>query len=222
MIPTPSRLSEQHQTLVIDASVAINLLGSGRPGDLLRLCARRVVVEHIVRDEVQRDPSNGKPARPILDALVADGLLVYERLTDRGYATFLDLTGAEPPNDIGDREAATIAHAEDISAAALLDENKAARIAIARPSNLQVFHTLDLFACKAISTALPRETLAALLSASLRNARMRVAPLFRSWVIDLIGVESAALCPSLGAGCTRRARELPMPETPIQSEAPSK
>ena len=45
MTSTPSRLSERHRALALDASVVLNLLGSGRPADVLRLLGREVVVE---------------------------------------------------------------------------------------------------------------------------------------------------------------------------------
>jgi len=47
VISSPSRLNNDHDVLVIDASVAINLLGTGRPLDLLRMLNRKVLVDEI-------------------------------------------------------------------------------------------------------------------------------------------------------------------------------
>jgi predicted nucleic acid-binding protein len=128
MISTPSRLTERHRTLVLDASVVINLLGSGRPADVLRLLGRQTVVEERALAEVRRDPSNGRPAQEALNALQMAGLIRCERLSRQGYPSFLALTGAAPPDDLDDGEAATIAHADDIAATPVLDDKKAARI----------------------------------------------------------------------------------------------
>jgi predicted nucleic acid-binding protein len=197
---SPSRLAEHHRTLVIDASVAINLLGSGDPVMLLRPLQRRVVIEETARDEVMRNPMNGQLARPALDQLVEGRLLQYERLGERGYSQFLDLTGADPPNDLGDGEAATIAHAEDISGVILLDERKAARIAAMRSSATEILSTLDIISTPCVAGSIGRDRLADLTIAMLRNARMRVAPQFRVWVIELIGEERVASCQSMGLG----------------------
>jgi hypothetical protein len=196
MGPTPSRLTDAHQTLVMDASVALNLLGSGQPSQLLRALGRRVVLVDLVRSEIQRDPATGKPAAPILDALVAEGLLAEATLSGLAYGEFLGLAGATPPNDLGDGEAATIAHAEEIGGTALLDDGKAVRIALARPSGVRVLSTLDLFSAP-LGESLPDIELAELVFRSLRTARMRVAPEFRSWVAALIGEERVSQCSSL-------------------------
>jgi hypothetical protein len=195
---TPSRLSEAHRTLVLDASVVINLLGSAQPERLLRALARPVLVVDVARNEVKRDPSNNRAAAPILDALESTGLITYVTLSDPAYGTFLDLVGAPAPDDMGDGEAATIAHAEEIKGTILLDERKAQRIAVARPASRPVLNTLDLLSSCAIAEGLSGVELAELVFASLRNARMRVPAAFRPWAMALIGPQRAAQCPTLG------------------------
>jgi predicted nucleic acid-binding protein len=196
---SPSRLTDLHDTLVIDASVAINLLGSGSPDELLRVLQRRVVIEEAARNEVWRNPINRQPARGALDRLVDDGLLRYQRLSDRAYSVFVELTGADPPDDLGDGEAATIAHAEDIAATIVVDDRKAERIAVTRGSSVAVLSTLDVLSAAAVVGTLDRDRLADLTTAMLQNARMRVSTRFREWVTGLIGPERAAQCQSLGA-----------------------
>jgi len=196
---SPSRLTDRHDTLVIDASVAINLLGSGSPDELLRALQRRVVIEETARDEVWRNPINRQPARGALDRLVDDGLLLYQRLSDHAYPVFVELTGADPPDDLGDGEAATIAHAEDISATIVVDDKKAERIAVARSLSIAVLSTLDVLTAASVFGTLDRERLADLTTAMLQNARMRVSMRFREWVTGLIGPERTAQCQSLGA-----------------------
>lgn len=199
MTSGPSRLTDDIRMLAVDASVAINLLGTGRAADILRIVDRRFVIEDSARGEVQRDPSNGQPGSVALDALSRSGLLTYARLGDSAFASFLALTGAEPPDDLDDGEAATIALAVDTGAVALLDDKKAIRVARERHSALVVLQTLDLLSCDAPIAAVAPAELADILYAALQNARMRVPLLFRKWTVGVIGYERAAKCPSLGA-----------------------
>jgi len=199
MTSGPSRLTDDMRTLAIDASVAINLLGTGRAADILRLINRQYVIEDSTRGEVQRDPSNGQPGGASLDGLARSGLLTYARLGDSALASFLALTGAAPPDDLDDGEAATIALAVDIGAVAMLDDKKAIRVAQQRHAGLVVLQTLDLLSCDALAAAVTTAELADIVYAALQNARMRVPLLFRKWTVGMIGYERAARCPSLGA-----------------------
>jgi len=199
MTSGPSRLFDDMRLLAVDASVAINLLGTGRAADILRLIGRRFVIEDSARAEVQRNPSNGQPGSQSLGALSQSGLLTYVRLRDSAHASFLALTGAEPPDDLDDGEAATIALAVDTGAVALLDDRKAIRVAQQRHSGLVILQTLDLLSCDALVAAVTSAELADIVYAALQNARMRVPLPFRKWTVGIIGNERAAKCPSLGA-----------------------
>lgn len=195
---SPSRLTDHHSILVVDASVAINLIGSGSPAELLRALHCPLVMEETARDEVWRNPADGRPAREALDKLVEKGLLVYARLSEHAYTVFTELTGAEPPNDLGDGEAATVAHAEDVAGTVIADDGKAERIARGRSPPIEVLSTIDLVSSAAVLRAINPERLADLTTAMLQNARMRVASHHRAWVTNLIGVERAAQCRGLG------------------------
>jgi hypothetical protein len=202
----PSRLSEHHHTLIVDASVAINLLGSGRPDYVLQRLGRRTIMVDAAWAEITRDPSSGKPAQGVMGDLLSRGLLACATLNESGFETFLELTAAAAPDGIGDGEAATIAYAEQISATALLDDRKAARIAQCRPSGVEVLHTLDLFASLSKAGDIPNKDLSDIVFQALRTARMRVAPDFRSWVEALIGPERVSQCSSLGLIPTGHSR----------------
>ena len=197
MISSQPHRTNSLQPLVIDASVAINLLGTGRPADLLRILGHRVIIEETTYKEVDRNPFNGNSGHDSLDDLVSKGLLHLERLSNEGYELFLELTGANPPNDLGDGEAATIAHAIITGGIPLLDEKKGSRIA--RERGLAVISTLDLFRSQQILGTMRKEDLADTIYAALINARMRVPPDHRRWIVDLIGVERAASCSCLGS-----------------------
>ena len=130
MIPSPSRLNSDYNLLVVDASVAINLLGTGRSADLLRILDRKVLIDELALKEVTSDPFTKLPGRDAMEALVRSGLISPAQLSASAFETlFLGLTGASPPDDLGDGEAATIAQSFDIGAVPVIDERKATRIA---------------------------------------------------------------------------------------------
>ena len=136
MILNPSRLSSEHSVLVIDASVVINLLGTGKPADLLGMLNRRVNIDELALNEVTSDPLNKLPGRDAVEALLRSGLISSGRLSALAFEVFLELTGATPPDDLGDGEAATIAQSFDIGAVPVIDERKATRIALSmRPTH---------------------------------------------------------------------------------------
>ncbi len=199
MISNPSRLSSAHHVLVIDASVAINILGTGRPADILRMLDRRVLIDELAVEEVTSDPFTKLSGREAVEALARAGLISSVRLSTLAYEVFLNLTGAPPPDDLGDGEAATIAHSFDIGAVPVIDERKATRISLSLRPEHPILHSIDVLACSAVENALSRRELGDLIFAALSNARMRVPVPCRDWVFALIGPERASLCPSLGS-----------------------
>jgi predicted nucleic acid-binding protein len=198
MISNPSRLNSDHNVLVIDASVAINLLGTGRPADLLRMLNRRVLIDEFAREEVSIDPFSKLPGRQAIEALIQSGLISSVRLSALAYEMFLELTGATPPDDLGDGEAATIAQSFDISAVPVIDERKATRISLSLRPGHPILHTIDLLACSEVTAALSRQEHGDLIHAALFHARMRVPISCRDWVCAVVGPERARSCPSLG------------------------
>ncbi|HWX51540.1 MAG TPA: hypothetical protein VNZ61_26140 [Roseomonas sp.] len=195
----PSRLPDAKTTLVLDASAALNLLGSGRPGDVLRVLGHDAVIVEEAAGEVERDPFGG-PGAAAIAALAGTGLLRIAPLSSTAYERFTDLVAAPSPDGLDDGEAATIAHAFDIGAAALLDERKAERVARATVRSLPVFTTLDLLSSPLLEAALGSGAVADLVFSALRHARMRVPQPFRSWVIGLVGPDRICECPSIPRG----------------------
>jgi len=156
------------------------------------------LIEEFAIAEIVRDPASGGSGRNALDALQAAGLLRYVRLSDSAFLSFLEMTGAAAPDDLGDGEAATIAYAEAEAATPIIDDKKALRIASSRSPERDVLTTIDLLSSPDIINSIPESDLADLLFSSLQNARMRVAPSCRAWVVSVLGAERAALCPSIG------------------------
>ena len=199
MISNPSRLNSDHDVLVIDASVAINVLGTGRPAALLRMLNRKVLIDELALEEVTSDPFSKLPGREAMEALIRPGLISSVRLSALAFEVFLELTGATPPDDLGDGEAATIAQSFDIGAVPVIDERKATRISLSLRPKHPILHTIDILACSAVTTALTRQELGDLIHAALSHARMRVPMPCRDWVCAVIGPERARSCPSLGS-----------------------
>lgn len=122
-----SRLSDPERPnvpLVLDASVVINLLATGQVEVILGTLPHAVVVEEIARLEVRRNPRDRGSAQQAIQALADAGLLAVEAMDGAAETIFFELTGAAPPNDLGDGEAATIAHAITIGGGVAIDERK--------------------------------------------------------------------------------------------------
>jgi len=181
------------EVLVINASVAINLLGSGRPADLLRMVNRRVLIDEMALKELISDPFHKLSGREAIGALVDSGLIFPVRLSAAAFEVFLDLTGATSPDDLGDGEAATIAQSFDLGAVPVIDERKATRISLQLRPEHPILHTIDILACSEVTEALSLHELADLLFAALFHARMRVPIACQDWVCAVIGPERARL-----------------------------
>lgn len=199
MISNPSRLTNAHGVLVIDASVAINLLGTGRPADVLRMLNRKVLMDELALEEVTSDPFSKAPGGEAMGALIRSGLITSAHLSESAFDMFLELTGATPPDDLGDGEAATIAQSFDIGAVPAIDERKATRVTLSLRPERPILHTIDILACSGVTTVLSQKEFADLIHAALFHARMRVPMQCRDWVRNVIGPERARTCPSLGS-----------------------
>ena len=193
-----SRLDEEDVILALDASVVINLLGTGMAAKIIGALGRKCVVERNAWREVIRDPLTGRSAAEPLGALRDCDLLERQEMHGDATAVFLDLSLAQPPEGLGDGEAATLAHAVTSGASAVIDERKAIRIGAAKFPELRLLSTLDLLNAGSVAEALGGASLADAVFSALIHARMRVPSEFREWVVDLIGRDRASRSPSLG------------------------
>jgi predicted nucleic acid-binding protein len=184
---------------MLDASVAINILATGRPADILRTINRKVLIDELALGEVTSDPFSKLSGREAMEALIGPGLISPVRLSPPAFEIFLALTGAAPPDDLGDGEAATIAQSFDIGAVPVIDERKATRVALSLRPEHPILHTIDILGSPEITAALSQQELAGLICAALSYARMRVPISCREWVCSVIGLERAGNYPSLGS-----------------------
>jgi predicted nucleic acid-binding protein len=203
---TPSKLCVAHDKLILDASVLINLLGTGRTDSILKVLNRVVTVDEIALTEVTVDPSTGKSPVALLGRLQATGLIQVIRMDDEVYSTFIELTGAVPPDDLDDGEAATLAQALHRGYVPVVDEKKAMRIARIQFPEVTILNSLDLLAAPEQMEEQGQDIFAENIYLALHNARMRVLPTERPWVIQLLGNDRVVDCPSLGISPTACGR----------------
>lgn len=98
---------------------------------------------------------------------------------------------------LDDGEAATIANALAHAGTALIDERKATRLCAERFPQLRLACTDDVLNHPEIQRQLGAQALSDAVFNALDSGRMRVLPQHLEWIVELIGVERAALCQSL-------------------------
>jgi hypothetical protein len=195
---TPSKLSSVHRRLVIDASVLINLLGTRSPAIVLRTLRRIFVIDEITLREVTLDPATRRSAQDVLTQLQAERLLEVIHMGSEAYDQFIEFTGAQPPDDLDDGEAAVLAQAAFGNCVAVIDERKATRIARQQLPNLIILNSIDLLAAPQLLHELGRDRVSDAIYLALRDARMRVPRNVRPWIATLLGYDRVQDCPTLG------------------------
>jgi len=195
---TPSKLTSSHRRLVIDASVLINILGTGCPDVIFQSLRRAFFIDEITLREVSVNPATGGSPKEVLAQLQAHGLLQVIHMDDLAYERFIGFTGAHSPDDLDDGEAATLAQAACGKYVAVIDERKAIRIASLLIPNISLLNSIDLLAAQDLLQLLGTDGVSTVVHLALRNARMRVPPSARKWISDLLGEKRAQECPSLG------------------------
>lgn len=192
-----SCLTDDHEALVLDASVLINLLATGNASTvLLALDVPLFVTEHVVR-EIGRGIGDGRPESGMLAPLIGDQVLKVEELSGSSLEHFFEMVSGKTSNTLGDGEAATLALAYSKGLSAAIDEKKATRIASERFGMLKLVTTVDILAYEPVQASLGRELLASMTLQALRLARMQVWNHQFDWVVQLIGQENLGECPSL-------------------------
>jgi hypothetical protein len=182
--------------LVLDTSVVLNILGSGRAETILGALGGRRIVVTVTSREIIRHPLDPKATGNPLEALVAAGLVERAPLPDLALTRFLELTGAASPDDLDDGEAAALAAGEALNLPVALDETKGRRVARERLPGVPLLSSGAVFSDGAVCAALGADLADAVFSA-LVHARMRVLPEHDAWVRTLLGPARTVQCPSL-------------------------
>lgn len=185
--------------LVLDASVLINLLATGRLASILScFCPSAVVVEEVI-GEVRRNPRDRQENAALLDPFFAQAALTRDSLSgsDEMLELYLELAGADEQEDLGDGEAASMAYAVHKGYAVALDERKARAVCRRRFPNIQICSTLDMLRALEGACSISREHVVESVYDALKFARMRVPPEHDAWVRGLLSAEQLKDCPSL-------------------------
>lgn len=181
--------------VVLDTSVLLNILGTGKAQTILAAIQGRRVIVSVTSREVLRHPLDPLAVDPV-GPLVAAGLVERVQLPDPARTRFVALVSASPPDDLDDGEAAALAVGEALGIPVAIDERKGRRLARERIPSLPLLSSGEILADDAVAAALGAGLADAVFSA-LVNARMRILPEQEVWVHTLLGAERASQCPSL-------------------------
>jgi predicted nucleic acid-binding protein len=195
-----STFPDDQAPLVLDASAAINFLGTGIASELLTLLDRPLLMADRAFRELRRHPMPGRDHESELSTLTDSGCIVIHTLEAEARELFFDLTSADSPNGLDDGEAATIALAVSHSrpAVPVLDDRKARNLLTRRWPSGHALYTVDLLADQRIGRGIAKAMLADAVHLALTHARMRVPTESRRWVVGLIGADRARKCRTLG------------------------
>ncbi|MBX3521646.1 MAG: hypothetical protein KF807_00410 [Xanthobacteraceae bacterium] len=197
-------LSEIHAPIVIDASVAINLNGTGNPEAILEALPNPVIVTDVVLDELRKDTRADRNDAAKMDTLIERGVVSVAEIASLPGVVFETLVIGSSASTLDDGEAATIACAVETGCVVVLDERKGHRICSKEFPSTPIASTVDILAHPAVEMALGRAVLADYVFNALQFSRMRVLSHQIDWVVSLIGNHRANMCQSL----PRRVREL--------------
>lgn len=159
-------------------------------GEVLSALARPIFIEDTVCGEFKRHPRDGSSSKGVIKTLAISGKLTVVKMSNVEFETFLRLVGCQPPDDLGDGEAATLACA-DGKGGAVIDDKKAMRIAARDFAGMPIYCSLDLFCSEAVNQCLGRSAVSDAVYEAMKLARMRVPHHWRDWIRDLVGGERA-------------------------------
>lgn len=191
--------------LVIDTSVAINLEASGLAAEILRALGRPIVIVDVVPGELNGGRGYGSKVHAAIADWKRQKLVDLVVLSDEANVNFEALISGSAASTLDDGEAATIAHALEIDATAVIDEAKARRISAERYPHLAISSSTDLFLNPHVAAALGDAAVCEALFNALSIARMRVPAERHVEVVRLLGRERVRLCHSLPASVRSRA-----------------
>jgi len=186
---------------VADSSTVINLIATGCAPTIIRAIPNPIVAVEVIPDELDTGRQRGRLHAERLKELVGSRDIEIVKLSDAGWQHFETLVVGPAEQTLDDGEAATIAYAADCGAVAILDEKKGTRLSTIRFPGVGVITTVDLLLHPQVRLSLGAQQFSDAVFAALRDARMAVFPRHVDEIVRLIGLERAALCPSLPKAC---------------------
>ena len=190
-----SSLADESRSLVLDASVLINLHASNYGERILTAIPNDIVVPKIVAGELEHETSRKNGEHNFLYDLIIRGKVTIADMTDEEFDLFADLTSGSPSLDDG--EAATIAIAANRKLLPIIDEKKDRTRASNLMAGQQPDWSLDLLRHPIVLHILEDAHANDALYLALRDGRMRVPAEFSEYAVDLIGIERALDCSCL-------------------------
>lgn len=190
-------LTDPAARLVADTSTVINLISTGSAGDIIAALPNRVAVVDVVPAELEAGRARGRETCDRLKDLASSGVLDIVALDDDALPYFEDLVIGPAVSTLDDGEAATIAYALAHATTALIDERKATRICRERFPQLRLATTIDVLIHDHVQERLGQALLIDAVCRALQDGKMSVLSHHLAWVVNLIGEERAAQCPSL-------------------------
>lgn len=194
--------------VVTDASVIINLNATASAAAIIDAFPNPFFVTANVRRELSMGESRGHRCGERLEVLISQGLLELAELGPVDDLVYRSLVEGGFEGTLDDGEAATIAYAVGHDGLALIDERKATRICAARFPDLLLASTVEVLLHPLVAKGLGESGQSEAIYLALRDARMQVPRQGLPEVIDRIGANRAAECPSLPRSVrgTRRHR----------------
>jgi len=196
-----SRADSQHRktkVFVPDTSVLINLLATPIADRVIEAVGSDWVYTDLVYRELITPAAHGSKNAEGIARLCEQGLLKPVQMSQDAERVAVSLMSGSAVASIGEGEAATIAFAVTRpDAVAIIDDGKATRVGRTRFSQLQITTTMGIMREPAVEARIGRTALADSVEAAIRDARAAVATDEFRWVLDLVGRERLATCPSV-------------------------
>lgn len=197
-----SSLADDLTSLVLDASVLINLHACAYGERILSAVPNGIFVPDVVQGELEHETSKLNGEHRFLQDLVALGKVQIAVMSELEYELFGQLiTGT---GSLDDGEAATIAIAVRRGLLPIIDEKKGRARVAPLLSRREPACSLDLFCHPRVVGAVGDDAACEALYLALRDGRMRVHDGQCDFVVGRIGPERALQCTSLPGYRTRK------------------
>lgn len=162
-----SKNRAQLRPLVLDASVAINLLATGEPWAILSALGYRALAPEQVLDEVVRCPITRRRYDEVKHPFKISPNVEVVALAGSEVDDFVAIA-----QSVGDGEAASIAVALARGLPLALDDRRARAVALARAPTARLLWTMDLLYDRALRAAYSEREIEDFIASAIKHARM--------------------------------------------------
>lgn len=185
-------IAESEQPVILDTSVLINLHACGYGERILTALPNKVLITHVVAEELQHETSRRNGECGFLNDIVDSSVASLIELTDKELDLFFQLTSGSLSLDDG--EAATISAAIIQNALPVIDERKGRARALALMKMAEPGWSLGILRHPVVIERLGEEAANDALYFALRDGRMRIPIESVDQVVEIIGRDRAIEC----------------------------